>query len=152
MKNDELKYDEGLADDALVMNCSTRHNNNYHAGDTYTNGDCIGATDDLCPYDLLDNIQNDTHTLTHMLLSLISIAQDMRDRYVHNTKHGGHDDAQQYKELDPIAVSVPEATRMLGFKDMRVVDRLIRNGDIKARKIGRVWRVNLKSLYEYMGA
>ena len=59
---------------------------------------------------------------------------------------------QQYRELDPIAVSVPEATRMLGFKDMRVVDRLIRNGDIKARKIGRVWRVNVKSLYEYMGA
>lgn len=58
--------------------------------------------------------------------------------------------AQQSKELDPIAVSVPEATRMLGFKDRRVVNRLIHNKDIKARKIGRVWRVNLKSLYEYM--
>lgn len=60
--------------------------------------------------------------------------------------------ARQQYTLDPIAVSVPEATQMLGFKDMRVVDRLIRNGDIKARKIGRVWRVNVKSLYEYMGA
>lgn len=57
--------------------------------------------------------------------------------------------AQQYT-LDTIAVSVPEATHMLGFKDTRVVDRLIRNGEIKARKVGRVWRVNLKSLYEYI--
>ena len=59
---------------------------------------------------------------------------------------------QQYKELDPIAVSISEATHMLGFKDKRVIERLIRNGEIKARKVGRVWRVNLKSLYEYMGA
>ena len=60
--------------------------------------------------------------------------------------------ARQQYTLDPIAVSVPEATHMLGFKDKRVIESLIRNGEIKARKVGRVWRVNLKSLYEYMGA
>ena len=58
--------------------------------------------------------------------------------------------ARQQYTLDPIAVSVPEATRMLGFKDRRVVESLICDGEIKARKVGRVWRVNVKSLYEYM--
>ena len=59
---------------------------------------------------------------------------------------------QQYKELEPIAVSVQDTARMLGLNDTRIVYKLIRNKDIKARKIGRLWRVSVKSLREYMGS
>lgn len=58
---------------------------------------------------------------------------------------------QQYT-LDPIAVSVQDTARMLGLNDTRIVYKLIHNKDIKARKIGRLWRVSVKSLNEYMGA
>jgi|GEM_PF-4624089 len=121
MKKDELEFNDDLAEDALVINCSTRHNNNHQVpGDFYNNGYCIGATDDLCLYDLLDNIQNDTHTLTHMLMSLISIAQDMRDRSVHNTKHGGHDDAQPESTTARIVVTFESSdmTQEIGSADV----------------------------------
>lgn len=59
---------------------------------------------------------------------------------------------KQSKELDPIAVSVQDTARMLGINDTRTVYKLIHNKDIKARKIGRLWRVSVKSLNEYMRA
>ena len=59
---------------------------------------------------------------------------------------------KQYKELAPIAVSVQDTARILGLNDTRTVYKLIRNKDIKARKIGRLWRVSVKSLNEYMRA
>ena len=59
---------------------------------------------------------------------------------------------KQYKELAPIAVSVQDTARMLGLNDTRTVYKLIRNKDLKARKIGRLWRVSVKSLNEYMRA
>ena len=59
---------------------------------------------------------------------------------------------KQYKELAPIAVSVQDTARILGLNDTRTVYKLIRNKDLKARKIGRLWRVSVKSLNEYMRA
>lgn len=59
---------------------------------------------------------------------------------------------KQSKELDPIAVSVQDTARMLGLNDTRIVYKMIHNKDIKSRKIGRLWRVSVKSLNEYMRA
>ena len=55
-----------------------------------------------------------------MLLSLISIAQDMRDRYVHNTKHGGHDDAQPESTTARIVVTFESSdmTQEIGSADV----------------------------------
>ena len=57
---------------------------------------------------------------------------------------------KQYDELAPIAVSVQDTARILGLNDTRAVYKLIHNKDLKARKIGRLWRVSVKSLNEYM--
>ena len=38
--------------------------------------------------------------------------------------------------LEPISVTIAEATRLLGFKDSKTVYNLIYQGKIKARKVG----------------
>ena len=44
--------------------------------------------------------------------------------------------------LEPISVTIAEATRLLGFKDSKTVYNLIYQGKIKARKVGRVYLVS----------
>lgn len=48
--------------------------------------------------------------------------------------------------LEPISVTITEATRLLGFKDSKTVYNLIYQGKIKARKVGRVYLVSYASL------
>lgn len=48
--------------------------------------------------------------------------------------------------LEPISVTIAEATRLLGFKDSKTVYNLIYQGKIKARKAGRVYLVSYASL------
>ncbi len=49
--------------------------------------------------------------------------------------------------LEPISVTIAEATRLLGFKDSKTVYNLIiYQGKIKARKVGRVYLVSYASL------
>lgn len=52
--------------------------------------------------------------------------------------------------LEPLSVTVPEATRLLGFKDTKSVYALIRQGKIKARKSGRIFLVSYRSLVKYV--
>lgn len=52
-------------------------------------------------------------------------------------------------ELEPISVSVPEATRLLGFRDSKSTLKLIQ-GKIKARKTGRIFLVSYASLKRYV--
>ncbi|MFT8705043.1 helix-turn-helix domain-containing protein [Bifidobacterium aquikefiricola] len=49
----------------------------------------------------------------------------------------------------PLSVSVPEAQRLLGFKDPKIIYRLVREGKLRARKTGRVWIVSYASLVAY---
>lgn len=53
-------------------------------------------------------------------------------------------------ELKPLAVTVPEATRLLGFKDTKSTYALIRQGKVKARKSGRIFLVSYQSLVKYV--
>ena len=48
--------------------------------------------------------------------------------------------------LEPISVTIAEATRLLGFKDSKTVYNLIYQGKIKSRKHGRVYLVSYVSL------
>lgn len=117
----ELEYDQDDAYDAYVMNCSTRHTGTYHVpGNGYSNGDCIGSTECINPADLLDNLQNDTHTLTHMLMSLICIAQDMRDSYLRNTQpactNNRHSDGKPYRIV--VTFDSPDMTQEIGSSEV----------------------------------
>lgn len=53
--------------------------------------------------------------------------------------------------LEPLAVSVKEATRMLGYKDPDCIRDLIHAGKLKATKPGRIYLVSYRSLREFMG-
>ena len=53
-------------------------------------------------------------------------------------------------ELKPLAVTVPEATRLLGFKDTKSTYALIHQGKLKARKSGRIFLVSYRSLVKYV--
>lgn len=53
-------------------------------------------------------------------------------------------------ELEPISVGVPEATRLLGFRDSKSTLKLIHQGKIKARKTGRIFLVSYASLKRYV--
>lgn len=50
----------------------------------------------------------------------------------------------------PLAVTVPVATQLLGFKDTKSVYTLIRQGKIRARKSGRIFLISYKSLEDYV--
>lgn len=52
--------------------------------------------------------------------------------------------------MEPISVSVPEATRLLGFRDTKSTLKLIHQGKIKARKTGRIFLVSYTSLKRYV--
>lgn len=53
---------------------------------------------------------------------------------------------------DLVFVSVTEATRLLGYKDRRTVYKLIRRGQVKARKVNDgQYRINLASLKAFAG-
>ena len=56
------------------------------------------------------------------------------------------------QEPQRVAVTVPEAARMLGYRDYRPVYRLIRGGDLHARKVGRMFLVSVKSIHDFVGA
>ena len=53
--------------------------------------------------------------------------------------------------LEPLSVSIMEATRLLGFKDPKSVRNLIRSGDLHACKAGRIYLVSYESLKEFVG-
>ena len=57
----------------------------------------------------------------------------------------------QTMNLEPLSVSIMEATRLLGFKDPKSVRNLIRSGDLPACKAGRIYLVSYKSLKEFVG-
>lgn len=52
--------------------------------------------------------------------------------------------------ITPLSVTVPEATRLLGFKDPKSTYNLIHEGKIKARKSGRIFLVSYQSLVKYV--
>lgn len=52
-------------------------------------------------------------------------------------------------QAGPLLVSRNEAMELLGIRDPRVINRLIRQGKIKAVRIGRQYRVNVASVYAY---
>ncbi|KFI96876.1 MULTISPECIES: helix-turn-helix domain-containing protein [Bifidobacterium] len=55
-----------------------------------------------------------------------------------------------YPGLEPLSVTVAEATRLLGFRNCKSVYRLIREGRIKARKSGHIFLISYRSLKEYV--
>lgn len=57
----------------------------------------------------------------------------------------------QTMNLEPLSVSIMEATRLLGFKDPKSVRNLIRSGDLRACKAGRIYLVSYESLKEFVG-
>lgn len=57
----------------------------------------------------------------------------------------------QTMNLEPLSVSIMEATRLLGFKDPKSVRNLIRSGDLHACKVGRIYLVSYESLKEFVG-
>ena len=57
----------------------------------------------------------------------------------------------QTVNLEPLSVSIMEATRLLGFKDPKSVRNLIRSGDLHACKAGRIYLVSYESLKEFVG-
>ena len=48
----------------------------------------------------------------------------------------------QMMNLEPLSVSIMEATRLLGFKDPKSVRNLIRSGDLHALKAGLIYLVS----------
>lgn len=48
--------------------------------------------------------------------------------------------------LTPVSVKIPEAARLLGFRDSKTIYRLIQAGKLKARKVGRNYLVSYKSI------
>lgn len=54
---------------------------------------------------------------------------------------------------DRITVDKQEAARLLGIKDLRIIDRLIQAGDIRARKPrgSNKTLISVQSLHEYIG-
>ena len=52
---------------------------------------------------------------------------------------------------EPLAVSVSDAARLLGFKDSRAVYNLIRTGQLKAKKASRTYLVVYRSLKAFLG-
>lgn len=51
---------------------------------------------------------------------------------------------------EPLSVSVPEATRLLGFKDTKTTYKLIHEGKVRARKVGRIFLVSYSSLKSFI--
>lgn len=51
---------------------------------------------------------------------------------------------------EPLSVTISEATRLLGFKDTKSTYNLIRKGQIRARKAGRVYLVSYSSLKKFI--
>lgn len=54
---------------------------------------------------------------------------------------------------DRVTVDKQEAARLLGVKDLRIIDRLIQAGDIRARKPRGSSKtlISVQSLHEYIG-
>lgn len=77
-------------------------------------------------------------------LSAIQSMKDTRNRSYH------HQDGSN--TLTPLSVSVQEATRLLGFNDTKSTYRLIHQGEVKARKSGRIFLVSYASLKAYIEA
>lgn len=57
-----------------------------------------------------------------------------------------------YTEPEQLAVTVSDAARMMGLKDNRTVRHLMRNGELKGRKVGRIYLVTVRSIRDYLGA
>lgn len=75
----------------------------------------------------------------------LSAVSSMKDVQNHSYHHQDGSDG-----LTPLSVSVPEATRLLGFKDTKSTYRLIHQGAVKARKSGRIFLVSYASLKAYI--
>ena len=57
--------------------------------------------------------------------------------------------ASDIAAMEPLSVSVSQAAEL---KDVKTVYNLIHRGIIRARKCGRIYLVNYKSLQKYVGA
>ena len=49
-------------------------------------------------------------------------------------------------EIRRLAYSPDEAREALGFRDIKIIYELIHRGELRARKIGRVYRIQARSL------
>ncbi|WP_418427045.1 helix-turn-helix domain-containing protein [Bifidobacterium pullorum] len=54
-------------------------------------------------------------------------------------------------EYRPVAVKVGVAAKMLGLSDVKTVYTLIHTGQLKARKVGRLYLVNVRSIEALAG-
>lgn len=52
---------------------------------------------------------------------------------------------------EPVSVKVSEAARMLGLSDPKTIYGLIHTGQLKARKVGRIYLVNVHSIKALAG-
>jgi len=60
--------------------------------------------------------------------------------------------ASDIAAMEPLSVSVSQAAELIGLKNVKTVYNLIHRGIIRARKCGRIYLVNYKSLQKYVGA
>ncbi|MBT1166463.1 helix-turn-helix domain-containing protein [Bifidobacterium simiarum] len=52
--------------------------------------------------------------------------------------------------IEPISVTATQAAELLGFKDTKSIYRLVREGELRARKSGRIYLISYKSLKNYV--
>lgn len=52
--------------------------------------------------------------------------------------------------IEPLSVTAKQAAELLGFKDIKSIYRLIHEGELKARKAGRIYIISYKSLKNYV--
>lgn len=52
--------------------------------------------------------------------------------------------------IEPLSVTAVQAAELLGFKDTKSIYRLIHEGELKARKSGRIYLISYKSLKNYV--
>ncbi|MBM6695536.1 helix-turn-helix domain-containing protein [Bifidobacterium pullorum subsp. saeculare] len=53
--------------------------------------------------------------------------------------------------LEPVAVKVGVAAELLGLSDVKTVYSLIKSGQLRARKVGRLYLVSTKSIRALIG-
>ena len=118
-----VQNEQQAADDTHLTNCENMNVN--HGGPT--TDDILGCEDieGLDTNQLLENVSNNTHTLTHLMVNLINIAQaaalDAHDRNAYNTKPCGQDDDKHSdSKLSRIIVTFnsPHMTQEIGSAEV----------------------------------
>jgi len=52
-------------------------------------------------------------------------------------------------EQEPLAITIPDAAKRLSVSE-RTIRRLIERGELRAVRVGRVWRVPMEALRDYL--